>query len=132
MESNQDVYTGLWTNYAKGRVAGATLTLHNGAYLVAFLAMFVRVTGNYAWKLLCYLVFHINVTSSPPDETQHRQQQAVLRNSYSAMDAIVKFARIALRSSKGSRFALAKSVSLSAIAALNVSRDDQSCELSKS
>ena len=121
MASNQDVYVGFWINWTNGRIAGATLTLQNGAYMVAFLAMFVRVTGNFAWKLLCYAAFHLlPAPHEGGEDTPRRQQQAVLRNSSSANDAVVKLGRIALRSRKTGRRSLYGPLSLSVSAAFNM------------
>ena len=122
MASSQDVYVGFWVNFTGGKIAGATLTLQSrdGAYLVAFLAMFVRIAGNHFWKLLCYLAFHTLPQASRPSDVPWRQQRAVLRNSYSAMDAVVKFCRIAVASKRTARPTLIAPLLLAVTAILNV------------
>ena len=91
MASSDNVYQGFWINWNGGRAAGATLTTQNGAYLVAFLAMLVRIAGNHFWRLLCYFVFHTFRNAKPGEERPWRQQKAILRNSYSPMDAMLRF-----------------------------------------
>jgi hypothetical protein len=48
MSTNTPIYTGFWTNYAKGEVTGPTLTLsnRNGAILIAALAIFIQVSAS--------------------------------------------------------------------------------------
>ena len=102
-DTSQDVYTGFWINWTGGSIAGSTLTLNNrdGAYLVAFLALLVRIAGNHFWKLLCYVAFHtFPIPKDATPKISWRQQRAVLRNSYSAMDAATRFGRIALGSKR--------------------------------
>lgn len=46
-------YTGVWTNWSHGRIFGLTLTLshRNGAFLTAFLALFVTFVGTCFWRI---------------------------------------------------------------------------------
>ena len=91
MNSSEQVYTGFWTNWTDGRVVGATLTLRNGAYLVAFLALFVRIVGGHFWRLLCYIIFHYLAHQLDDGEPSLKQQKAVLRNTYSPMTSSMRF-----------------------------------------
>lgn len=52
MATTENVYTGFWINRTDGRIAGATLTLGstNGVYLIAFLAIVVRIAGGHFWQ----------------------------------------------------------------------------------
>lgn len=86
------VHTGTWTNWTHGAVLGATWTtsLQNGAYLVAFLALFVRVAGGHFWDIFCYVLFQLRSTARDEDGLFH-QQQAVLRNTGSDSRAAWKF-----------------------------------------
>lgn len=99
MASRQEVYKGFWTNWIDGRVQGATLTLdrESGAYLIAFLALFVHVTGASFWRLASFAIFYFR--SHPDlDNIVILQQQTVFRNSASAISSLRGFFRIAIRS----------------------------------
>jgi hypothetical protein len=65
-----------------------------GAFLVAFLALFVRMVGMQLWNLMCYLVFKIR--SSPQGDALHFQQQLVLRNTTSNVMALRQFLKIGM------------------------------------
>lgn len=78
------VHTGFWVNWSYGRVHGSTITLspQSSAYLVAFIALFVRLAGGQLWGVLAFLASVTRSTSDPQDALYH-QQQAILRNSSS-------------------------------------------------
>ena len=99
MSSNQQIYEGFWTNWAKGRFLGVTLTLtrENGAYLTAFLALFVHISGASFWRLACFIIFRARSRPELDDEIA-LQQQRVLRNTQSATGALRNVLRIVLRS----------------------------------
>ena len=59
-----------------------TMSLRDGAYLIAFLALYVRLTGSHLWSIFCHFAFRVHSTSSPQSGLYH-QQQAILRNSAS-------------------------------------------------
>ena len=119
--SDAPVYTGFWINWSGNTVTGATLTVQNGAYLVAFLAIVVRAAGRHFWQLLCYAAFYALPRVRGPVMDSARQQRAVLRNSSSAPDGMIKFVRIALRSRNDSRKASSVPLGFAAAAALNIS-----------
>jgi hypothetical protein len=89
------VYTGAWTNWANGEVKGATVTLTtlHGSYLIAFLAVFVRLVGSHFFHILSWLFFHARVSDEQHDGLYH-QQQALLANDLSDSGAIWQFARL--------------------------------------
>ena len=76
------IYTGFWINWSDGRVKGSTITLSakNSAYLIAFLALFVRLAGGQLWAVLAFLSAFSRATAEPQDALYH-QQQAILRNT---------------------------------------------------
>jgi len=86
---DDDVYTGIWINRSYGPIYGATLTLtrQNGGFLIAFLAMYVGVTGKSFWKITRFLLHSFFSSTALPNGIYH-QQQAILRNSKSALDAV--------------------------------------------
>lgn len=47
MATNATVHTGVWINWSKGSIPGATLTLttRNGGIMIAVLALFVQLAG---------------------------------------------------------------------------------------
>jgi hypothetical protein len=76
------VQTGFWINYDHGKVQGATLTLsaRHGGYLIAFLAIYVSVTGSQVWMITRFILHQLN-TRHENCEAFHAQQQLILRNS---------------------------------------------------
>jgi hypothetical protein len=84
----RDVYTGLWVNRSYGLLHGATLTLdrQKGAFLIAFLALYVSTAGKSFWKLVRFSLHHAYSSTELPDGVYH-QRQAILRNREYAPDA---------------------------------------------
>lgn len=88
------VYTGIWTNWSKGRILGATLTLRQreAGLLAAFLAIYVTATGGQFWKILCYLLHQTRAGGWGSSENNlHRRMQVILRNSAGAASALWEF-----------------------------------------
>ncbi|EON69223.1 hypothetical protein W97_08482 [Coniosporium apollinis CBS 100218] len=82
--ADSPVYIGTWVNWTKGSVLGSTVTISadHGAYLVAFLALFVRWAGAHLWSIICFCLHQWRSTPEERDGLYH-QQQAVLRNALS-------------------------------------------------
>jgi len=80
--TSYDVHLGAWTNWNRGPVFGATLTLthENGGLLIAFLAFFVALVGTRFWRLLCFGLHSLYSSPGPKDGVYH-QRQAFLRNT---------------------------------------------------
>lgn len=76
------IYLGLWTDWSHGRVAGAIITLshRNGAFLTAFLAIFVTTAGTSFWRIACFALHQFFSTRTAQDGLYH-QRQAILRNA---------------------------------------------------
>ena len=81
------IYKGIWINWSRGNIRGATLTtsLTTGAILIAFLALFIQFTGSRLWGILRFTIHQIKVIKRPQDGL-HQQQQVILRN-FSPADA---------------------------------------------
>ncbi|KAG6359856.1 hypothetical protein INS49_010909 [Diaporthe citri] len=79
------VYHGIWTNWSRGPVMGATLTLSraDGNYLLAFTAFFISMVSARFWRILCFIA-HNKFSTPEPRDAVHHQRQAILRNSASA------------------------------------------------
>src|ERR1700733_6334066 len=82
--SNIPILTGTWTNWSKGPILGATLTTASaqGFLLVSFLTLFVSMSGDHLWSILCFIMHQMNSLSTHRDGLFH-QQQLLLRNSES-------------------------------------------------
>lgn len=80
--TNTVVYTGFRTNRALGQIKGSTLTLsaEYSAFLIAFVALFVKFVGGQLWSTLTFLA-SIKRSSPRPEDGLYHQQQAVLRNT---------------------------------------------------
>lgn len=102
MATHQDVYTGFWTNHAHGSIIGATLTLsgRDGAYLIAFLALFVHMVGACLWRLICYGIFQFRAHPNLQSSVQ-LQEQVVLCNSMSAVSGMRNLMLLIVRSRRG-------------------------------
>lgn len=96
MSSDAHIYTGPWINhYQNDTLIGATLTLttRDSAFLVALLAVVVTTAGTSFWVILSYFVYQTQSTADCQDAVFH-QQQAILRNSGTALGAAWKFVRV--------------------------------------
>ncbi|KAI1162978.1 hypothetical protein F5B18DRAFT_672689 [Nemania serpens] len=89
------VRLGDWTNWSRGPVWGATLTLNRqqGSFLIAFTAFFVTVVATRFWRLACSIL-HRNLSVEEPRDDLHYQRQAVFRNSMSSLSALWSFMQI--------------------------------------
>ncbi|OJD39089.1 cytochrome p450 protein [Diplodia corticola] len=90
-----DIYTGLWTNWSRGKIFGATLTTTrtSGSLLIAFLSLFVTIVGTHFWRIGCFVFHSVCSTKSSGDALYH-QRQAVLRNSANAATGLASFLQI--------------------------------------
>lgn len=77
-----EVYQGNWINWSHGRMFGATITLNrrDAGLLIAFIALFVTLTGTAFWRIACFALHHYFSKEAPRDGLYH-QRQAILRNS---------------------------------------------------
>lgn len=77
-----DVYTGLWINWSGGLLFGSTITVTaaRGAFVVAFIALFVQIASSHLWDLISF-AWHQYRAASQFQDGVHRQQQVMLRNS---------------------------------------------------
>lgn len=120
MSSQQSVYTGFWTNWAEGQILGTTLTLsaRNGAYLIALLALFVRVTGGFLWRIVSFVLFRSSPTSGW--NGLFHQQQAILRNSTSDGTALFQFLKSAWCWRKTAKSTIPRSIRLALLATVHM------------
>lgn len=82
------VLTGVWTDWGRGKIIGATLTLsgRNGGILLSFIAAAVTVTASRLWQILCFAAHQVRAQRRPADGLHH-QRQNILRNSSSPAGA---------------------------------------------
>jgi hypothetical protein len=88
-------YTGVWTNWSRGAILGATITLsaRDGGLLAAFLALYVSFAGTMFWQFLKFVLHQLNTTEpGAKRDGLHHQRQVVLRNSGGAAEALREFA----------------------------------------
>lgn len=80
--TSAEIHLGAWIDWSKGAILGSTVTVtaQNGAFLVAFLALFVQLAGSHLWDLVNGISHRCYVTSKPRDPI-YWQQQVILRNS---------------------------------------------------
>ncbi|KAG9605358.1 hypothetical protein KCU77_g839, partial [Aureobasidium melanogenum] len=120
MSSQQSVYTGFWTNWAEGQILGTTLTLsaRDGAYLIAILALFVKVTGGFLWRIISFVLFRNSPTSGW--NGLFHQQQAILRNSTSGGTALFQFLQSAWCWREKAKSTIPRSMRLALLAAIHI------------
>ncbi|KAK5629356.1 hypothetical protein RRF57_005071 [Xylaria bambusicola] len=87
--SQQSVYLGQWTNWSRGPIFGATLTVtqRDGNLIIAFAAFFVTLVASRAWRIVCVSCHQVFSSSKPQDALYH-QRQVILRNSSSPQSTL--------------------------------------------
>lgn len=90
-----DIYIGLWTDWSKGKVLGATITVTatTGVILAAFIAIFVNLAVGNLWNLVAYAVHQARATGSQC-HPMLRQQQVILKNNTSPLTAGTRLAQL--------------------------------------
>ncbi|ETS78241.1 hypothetical protein PFICI_10303 [Pestalotiopsis fici W106-1] len=88
--NNMQVYLGVWTNWSRGAVMGATLTTTReyGNLLIAFTAFFIPFVATRFWRICCFFLHRIHSTPEPKGAIHH-QRQVLLRNAASMESALV-------------------------------------------
>lgn len=89
------IYVGAWTNWSRGAVMGATLTLkkQDADILIAITAFFIAYVATRFWRIICFC-FHRLYSNSNPRDAVHHQRQAILRNSSSAENGVYLLLRL--------------------------------------
>ncbi|CCX11990.1 hypothetical protein FPQ18DRAFT_122119 [Pyronema domesticum] len=84
--ATNNIYTGIWTNHARGRVLGSTLTLTDSQALalVSVLAVLITHTSTRSFKILRYALYHFRNHEVSRDGLA-RQQDVLLRNGETDM-----------------------------------------------
>lgn len=85
---DDNIYTGVWTNWSRGTILGPTLTTTKqyGNLLIAFTALFVTFVASRLWRICC-LVLHRCYSTATGRSAIHHQRQVILRNSRAAESA---------------------------------------------
>ncbi|KAI0451116.1 hypothetical protein F5B21DRAFT_516963 [Xylaria acuta] len=89
------VYLGVWTNWSRGNILGATLTLRRqeANLLIAFTAFFIAFISTRFWRILCF-AFHRQYATTTMQKVVYHQRQAILRNSATPEGGIQQFLRL--------------------------------------
>jgi hypothetical protein len=79
----------------KGRVLGATTTVpsREGDILIAFLALFVSLTGAHLWKIICFIIHQLRSTRAEEDGMYH-QIQVILPSGLDDLSMLWRFCRV--------------------------------------
>jgi hypothetical protein len=93
--NDNNVYLGVWTNWSKGTVMGATLTItrQQGDLLIAFTGFLIPFVASRFWRILCFIL-HLYYSTSKPEDAIYHQQQVILRNSSSPDTGLVSLFRL--------------------------------------
>lgn len=116
---DKSVYLGFWTNWSQGATAGLTYTttLDNGAFFIAFLALFVTFTGTCFWSIVSFVI-HQNLSRQAPQNAIYHQQQAILRTSDTSSAALWRLMTLSWAWRKEACVASLKSTFIPLIASL--------------
>jgi hypothetical protein len=90
-----DVQLGVWTNWSRGPVLGATLTLarFEANLLISFISFFVGMVGTRFWRIAS-LAFHRYYSRPGLQDALYHQRQAVLRNSQTAEGGFISLVQL--------------------------------------
>lgn len=82
--SDTRIYLGFWADHTRNSVVGSALTVSNqaGLYVIAFLALWVRLVGSHFWTIICFGCHQLRASPYAQDALHH-QYQFLLRNSQS-------------------------------------------------
>jgi hypothetical protein len=86
---DDNIYTGIWTNWSRGAILGSTLTTTKqyGNLIIAFVALFIGFVSSRLWKISC-IVLHRCYSTADERSAIHHQRQVILRNSRTAESAL--------------------------------------------
>jgi hypothetical protein len=95
--SHYGVHLGVWTNWSRGPVFGATLTMsrEQGSLLISFTAFFVTIVAARFWSAAC-LILHRSFSVAEPRDALHHQRQAIFRNSPSSTSGLWSLIQLSL------------------------------------
>ena len=105
----------------KGIYTGATFTLpsQTGLLLVAFVALFVRLSGSHLWGALRYIIHQFRATPHSKDGLSH-QVQATLNNTSSDAGMLWDLIKLTWAWRRASRSALARCLPLMMVATFHI------------
>jgi len=90
-----NVYVGLWSDWTKGRILGAVITVPSwaGTVVVAMLAVFIHAAGMHLWHLVRFAL-HQLLTTDKGIHPIGLQAQLLLRNDDSAGSTGVRLLKL--------------------------------------
>lgn len=92
---NLSVHTGFWHDYTREGIRTGTLTLstRSSGFLLAALVTFIGIVGASFWSLLSFVLHQLRAKNGEEDGL-YFQEQVILRNSGSALQAVCQFWRV--------------------------------------
>ncbi|KAI1737540.1 hypothetical protein F4680DRAFT_428027 [Xylaria scruposa] len=89
------VHMGLWTNWSRGQILGATITLkrQDADLLIAFTALFITYVATRTWRIVCF-GFHRSYSTINARDAVYHQCQAILRNSSTPENGLLQLLRV--------------------------------------
>lgn len=92
---NLSIQTGFWHDYTREGVHTGTLTLstRSSGFLLAGLVIFIGMVGASSWSILSFILHQLRAKTGEEDGLFF-QQQVILRNSGSALQAVFQILRI--------------------------------------
>ncbi|KAI1752806.1 hypothetical protein F4782DRAFT_546419 [Xylaria castorea] len=97
MNQGYPVHIGTWTNWSRGQIMGATVTLtrQDAALVIAFTSTFIAFIATRVWRLFCFAL-HRYYSATGPQEATYHQLQTILRNASAPEDGILLFSKLLL------------------------------------
>lgn len=93
--SSASIFVGSWVNHSHSVLVGATITLktREAGFLLALLVVVVGAAGRSFWTITSYIIHQLQSKETPQDALFY-QQQAILKNSETALGTAWKFAQV--------------------------------------
>lgn len=91
------IHEGIWTDWSKGPILGSTLTVspYHATILSPAIAIFVSIAGSQLWRLFQFGLHQARANTKPSHFLYH-QQQVVLRNTGTDLNALWRFLRLGI------------------------------------
>jgi len=93
--SSASIFVGPWINHSHNVLVGATITLktREAGFLLALLVVVVGAAGRSFWTITSYTIHQLRSKEDPQDAL-HYQQQAILKNSGTALGTAWKLGQV--------------------------------------
>lgn len=96
MDSKENVFLGIWTNWSQGGPVWAqtlTTTREQGNFLLTFTGAFISMVAVRLWVIVSLMVYR-RYSDAEAQDTIHQQRQVILRNSSTPDAGLIALGRL--------------------------------------